>query len=394
MNQYLKKYPYTKISFGLGARKEIEKLAPQLGNKALFATSRGFAKKQGFLDEVVSSFNKIGVSLQDFTGIEPEPSDTTVGNLAKVIKKYKPDFLIALGGGSVIDALKAASAVASLGMELKDLYGADMVSQALAKNKAQLRPLVAIPSTSGSGSEVTKYAMVFDAKDKLKKMITDMALVPKIALIDPEIMMTMPESLTVATGLDALTHLVEAYLSGLHAPDWLAPMTMDAIQIILQYLPIAREHPLLMEPREKMALASTCAGIAICYKGTGLPHGFSYAFRDVLPHGSVVALLLIPCWKYYLPAVEEKTRKLAPAFRVDPALPINDLAEAIFSELRKLYQKLGLPASLAEAPGVTNAVLRRSVENLSKNQVKLENAPRPVPPKQAQEILAQIIKSA
>ena len=115
MNQYIKKYPFTKIYLGVGARKQIEKLAPEMGKKALLATSRGFAKAHGFLDGIVSSFNKTGVSLQVYSGIEPEPLDTTVEALAREIKKSKPDYLIALGGGSVIDALKVASALATTG---------------------------------------------------------------------------------------------------------------------------------------------------------------------------------------------------------------------------------------------------------------------------------------
>jgi alcohol dehydrogenase len=394
MNQYLKKYKYTQIHFGAGARKKIEKLGPELGKTALLATSRGFAKREGFLDEIVNIFNKTGVHLQVFAGIEPEPLDSTVENLARQIKKSRPDFLIALGGGSVIDCLKVASVMATLGVDLDKLWGADRITPLLSKARLKLRPLIAIPSTSGSGSEVTKYAVLYDSREKIKKAVIDLALCPSIALVDPEIMMSMPEKLTIETGLDALAHLVESFLNNQPAPGWLDDMTKDGIHLILQYLPSAAQHPRLLEPREKVALASTCAGIAITFKGTGLPHGFSFAFRDVLSHGSTVALLLAPCWRYYLPMVELKTRLLAPMFGVSLDLPMSEVAEAIFSALGNFYRKLGHPAKLSELPQVNDALLRDAVQALLKNPSKLDNAPRPVPAANARDILMQILKSA
>jgi len=394
MNQYLKKYKYTRIFFGPGARREIEKLAPELGNKALLATSRGFAKREGLLDEMVGIFNKVGVHLQVFPGIEPEPLDTTVENLARQLKKSQPDFLVALGGGSVMDAVKVASALAGLGVEIKALWGVDRVAPLLNKAQLKLKPMVAIPSTSGTGSEVTKFAVLYDTREKIKKAIADLALCPAIALVDPEIMSSMPESLTISTGLDALAHLIESYLNLQPGPDWLDPMTRDGVKLILQYLPAAAQHPSLAEPREKLALASTCGGIAISFKGTGLPHGFSFAFREVLPHGSTVALLLAPCWRYYLPMVESRTRLLAPLFGVNPLLPLSEVGEAIFCALENFYRKLGHPAKLSESPGITNSVLKAAIEALLSNPSKLENSPRPVPMNDARSILLQILKSA
>ena len=394
MNQYLKKYKHTRIFFGPGARLEIEKLAPDLGRKALLATSRGFAKREGFLEELVGIFNKLGVHLQVFPGIEPEPLDTTVENLARQIRKSKPDFLVALGGGSVIDATKTASALATLNLEIDKLWGTDRLTPLLDRAGLKLRPLLAIPSTSGSGSEVTKFAVLYDTREKIKKAIADLALCPNFALVDPEIMLSMPQGLTISTGLDALAHLIESFLNQQPGPDWLGPMTSDSVKLILQYLPVAAEHPRLLEPREKLALASTCAGIAITFKGTGLPHGFSFAFREILPHGLTVALLLAPCWRYYLPVVEPQTRALAPLFGINPALPLSELGEAVFSALENFFRKLGQPARLVEAPGITNSILNAAVEALLRNPSKLQNSPRPVPEKDARTILMQILKSA
>jgi len=394
MNQYLKKYKPTRIYFGAGERKIMERLAPEIGKKALLATSRGFAKREGFLDEIVACFNNTGVSLHVFAGIEPEPRDATVDNLSKQIRKFKPDFLVALGGGSVIDALKVASAMATLGVEINALWGTGTVTPLLEKSKQKLRPMIAIPSTSGSGAEVTKYAVLYDSKEKLKRIVVDPALIPAIAIVDPEIAASMPENLTISTGLDALAHLIESFLDRQAAPEWIEPMTIEAIRLGLSFLPTAAQHPNLAEPREKLALASTCGGIAINFKGTGLPHGFSFCFKDVLAHGSAVWLLLGPCWRYYLPMVEWNTRKLAPLFGVSEALPLEEMGEALFAALGNFCRKLGHPASLSEVPGVTDALLKRAVDAVIKNPGKLQNSPRAVPLDKAAQILMQILKSA
>ena len=142
-----------------------------------------------------------------------------------------------------------------------------------------------------------------------------------------------------------------------------------------------------------MALASTLAGIAINYKGTGLPHGFSFAFRDVLSHGSAVACPR-PVLEIYLPLVEMPTRKLAAVFPVDAGAPINEVGEAIFTSLENFYRSLGHPARLSEVPGINDAVMKKAIEALLKTPSKLENSPRPVPMANAQAVLMQILKSA
>jgi len=392
MNFYLEQYPYTRIFFGVGERKRIAEICSGLGEKCLVITSRGFARKLGILDQLKSSLTRDGVQVQVFEGIEPEPCDETSLTLAESIRSINPDFLIALGGGSVIDAVKCAEALATLEVNLKEIYGSDKVSALLAQKGKSLRPLIALPSTSGTGSEVTKYAVLYDGDEKMKVLVLDYSLCPKIAIVDPELSFSAPLDLTIATGLDALTHLIESYLNHQSAPEWIARMTEEGICLILENLPRLKKSLSDFEAREKMSLASTYGGIAITYKGTGLPHGFSYAFKEIIPHGSAVALTLIPSWRYYLPAVYDKTRKLAPLFGVEPALALDEMAEAIFNKLKGFFQELGHPVSLKDIPQVSEQVLQEGVKAVMKNPSKLANAPRPVPLEQAESILNRILR--
>ena len=393
MNTYLEQYPYTKIIFGSGKRGEIGKICKDLGRVCLLVTSQGFAKRYGYLDGLIAILEKDETRVEIFSGIEPEPSDNTVIKLFEKIKKTAPDFLIALGGGSVIDATKCADALATLGGNLNDLYGTDRVSQALRQADERLKPIIALPSTSGSGSEVTKYAVIYDETEQMKVLVADLAICPKIAVVDPEIIISAPLNLTIATGLDAFSHLIESYLNQKPAPNWVSEMTEKGISLILENLPRVKENLSDISAREKLSLASTYGGIAITFKGTGLPHGFSYSFKDILLHGSAVALTLLPSWRYYLPAVEEATRRLAPVFGIDPSLELNRVAEGIFSCIKKFFRSLGHPASLKEVKQVNEEVLQKAVMAVMKNPSKLENAPRPVPIGKAEEILKNILVS-
>jgi len=393
MNGYLDQYPYTKIYFGSGKRNDLGAICSDLGKKCLLITSRGFAQRLGFLDQVKATLEKAGIRPEVFAGIEPEPSDATVLKLAEHIKQSAPQFLVALGGGSVIDACKCAETIATLGMALKDMYCADSVTAAIKKTGGRLRPLIALPTTAGSGSEVTKYAVIFDQSEKTKVLIIDLALCPSIAVIDPELNLTGPLKLTVASGLDAFSHILESYLNPQAGPDWLTPMSIEGIGLILENLPRLKQSLSDLSAREKMSLASTYGGIGITYKGTGLPHGFSYCFKDILPHGSAVALTIVPSWRYYLPAVEEKTRKLAPIFGVDPGLGLDALGDGIFSRLNDFYRGLGHPARLSEVPEMTEEIYQNAVKAVMKTPQKLANAPRPVPLDQAELILARILRS-
>ncbi len=393
MNSYLERYPFTRIFFGSGKRKELGGICQELGKKCLLVTSRAFARRIGFLDQAKATLEKAGIRAEVFAGIEPEPSGDTVIKLSENIKQAAPDFLVALGGGSVMDACKCAESIATLGMSLKEMYRADSVTGALNHSGRRLRPMVALPSTAGSGSEVTKYAVVYDASEKSKVLIIDLALCPTIAVIDPELNLTGPLELTIPSGLDALSHILESYLNPQAAPDWLEPMSLEGIGLILENLPRLKLNLSDLGAREKMSLASAYGGIGITYKGTGLPHGFSYCFKDLLPHGSAVALTMVPSWRFYLPAVEAKTRKLAPGFGVEPNLPLPELGEAVFDRFHQFLRALGHPMSLQEVSAVDDRVLQDMVQSVLRTPAKLTNAPRPIAFDQAEQILLQILRS-
>ena len=266
------------IYYGKNALDELKNVK---GKRAIVVVGGGSMKRAGFLDKVVNNLKEAGLEVILFENVEPDPSITTVMKGAKAMQEFQPDWIVAIGGGSPIDAAKAMW----LFYEYPDTKFEDAVvpfSLPTLRTKAHF---IAIPSTSGTATEVTAFSVITDYEKGIKYPLADFNLTPDIAIIDPAIAETMPPKLTAHTGMDALTHAVEAYVSTV-ATDFTNPLAMKAIDLIIENL--EKSYKGDMAAREKMHYAQCLAGMAFSNGLLGIVHSMAHKTGAVFKNGHVV----------------------------------------------------------------------------------------------------------
>ena len=217
------------IYFGKGTLDELKNLK---GKKAIVVVGGGSMKRFGFLDKVVDNLKEAGREVQLFEGVEPDPSVETVMKGAKAMQEFQPDWIVSIGGGSPIDAAKAMWAF----YEYPDVTFEDLIVPFNFPTLRQKAKFLAIPSTSGTATEVTAFSVITDYAKGIKYPLADFNITPDVAIVDPDLAETMPAKLTAHTGMDALTHAIEAYVSTVASP-FTDPLALKAIKMVMQYLP-------------------------------------------------------------------------------------------------------------------------------------------------------------
>ena len=343
-----------KIFFEPGAIQYLEKM-PDI-SRAFIVTDEAM-EKLGYVDKILYYLRKRAryVHCEIFSEVEPDPSFDTIKRGVAAIENFKPDVIIALGGGSAIDAAK--------GMWLfyenpdADLEGLKLKFMDIRKRTYKFPKLgrkckmVAIPTTSGTGSEVTAFAVISDKVNNMKYPLTDYELTPDVAIVDPELVMSLPKKTTADTGIDVLTHALEAYVSVM-ASDYTDGLAEKAIEIVFEYLPLAYEDGTNRLAREKMHNASTIAGMAFTNAFLGINHSIAHKIGAEfhIPHGKANAIILPYVIKY---------NGTAPTKFVPWPKYENYIADKRYAEISK---KLGLPAS-TPAEGVKSLV--KAVQELN-----------------------------
>lgn len=360
----------TEIVFGEGAVESVGEYAKKVGRSPLVVIGGGSVRKNGILDKVERSLSRAGLRFAVHEGVHHDPTLEDVVGIVWAIRDGLHDCVIALGGGSVIDASKISA---------RDV-----------RNK----PLIAVPTTAGTGSEVNRHAFLVDGERKRKFPKSDMALMAKTAIADPELTYSMPPELTSATGLDALTHLIEGYFNQRDRQK-VNPLALENIPIVMEYLPRAYKDGGDKEARREMMKASVRAGVVIHFKPTGLPHGFSYSMYEELAHGNAVAVLLPYCWAYYVPDIGEKSIQAAKALgiKVNGMSP-KESARAGILRLFELYDELNHPKRLKDVKGMSEEKLAESAMALSKDFDKLDASPRRPSVGEEAETMLKIAQSA
>ena len=323
-----------------------------------------------------------------WTGVEAEPSAGTVEKMVEFLRQNQPENVVAVGGGSVLDAAKAAYLVYQTGWELNELFGVNRWSSA--NPGKRLKRMVAIPTTSGTGSEATPYSNIVDLSAGVKKLIVEDQSVPAIAFCPPSFQRSMPSELTRAVGCDALAHLIEGFLNvGADSRHPQANLwAKTGVELVARYLVRAVADPDDIEARRGMLVASTLGGMTIRFKSTGLPHLCSFSWFGRIAHGEAVALLLPGAWRYYLAnhAVAERTMELADIFP-------GTTPQEVIASYQEFIRSTGLPEKLSAWQGITPELLERTAGSGAENRMKLDNAPNPVPLEKSYDILLSIMKS-
>ncbi|MFS0785083.1 iron-containing alcohol dehydrogenase [Shouchella sp. 1P09AA] len=367
MNQHLFKSAY-KIWTGAGATAQLKQEVERLQMNNPLIVSDGIIKKVGLLDEVCATLE--GFSYGTFLDVEPEPAFSVIEACKEVFLAGGHDGFIAIGGGSAIDTAKAASVYASYEGSLHDFVGTDLVPQKGA-------PLIAIPTTAGTGSEVTNIAILSDKDAQLKKGIASDYLLPDVAIVAPEMTRTAPQHVTAASGIDAMVHGIEAYLS-VHASPITDALALKSMTMIARSLPKAYSNVNHLEAREEMATASLMAGMAFGNAGVGAVHALAYPLggRFQMAHGVSNALLLPFVMEVNKPACLERLKDIADALGEQTSgLSLNEAADRAILAMTRLCAQVKIPASLKEFD-IKESDLEEMAEDASKIDRLLKNNPR------------------
>ena len=335
--------------FGPGARKELPGVVARLGfKKALVVTDKGLMKF-GVAKMVLDVLDEANIPYAVFDEVKPNPTVTNVKMGIQALRDAQADFIVAIGGGSAMDTAKGVGIVCN-NPEFEDIVSLEGV----ADTKKKTVPIIALPTTAGTAAETTiNYVII--AEEKQKKMVcVDPNDIPCVAIVDAELMYSLPKSLTASTGMDAMTHAIEGLITK-GAWELSDMFEIKAIEMIHRYLPIAVEEPTNPEGRNGMAVAQYVAGMAFSNVGLGVDHGMAHplsALHDV-PHGVACAMLLPTVMRWNAPAALDKYVDIAKAVGVyRDGMTREEAADAACDEIANLSRRVGIPAHLSEL-GIT-----------------------------------------
>ncbi|MBQ0085837.1 MAG: lactaldehyde reductase [Prevotella sp.] len=335
--------------FGAGARQELPEVLNRMNlKKALVCTDKGLLAC-GTAKMVTDVLDNAGFPYEIYSEIKPNPTVTNVQQGVEAFKNSKADCLIAIGGGSSMDTAKG------IGIVSNNPEFADVVSlEGCAPTKHKSVPIIALPTTAGTGAEVTINYVIIDEKRQAKMVCVDPNDIPAVAIVDPELMYSLPKGLTAATGMDALTHAIEGYIT---KGAWVMSdmYELQAIKMIAENLPLAVEEPKNPVGREGMALAQYIAAQAFSNVGLGLVHGMAHPMGSLhdIPHGVANALLLPTIMEFNKPCCVEKFGVIAQYMGVDTTgMTAEQAADAAVEAVRKLSIRVGIPQTLSEI-GIT-----------------------------------------
>lgn len=370
MNDFIFRMP-TKVIFGVDATKKVPSLCREQGFSRLFVvTGMTSTKKSLHLQALLTDLASLGLVTQVFSDVEADPSVETVDSGAARLTAFGADALIAFGGGSPMDAAKSMSMVSANGGSIFDYMrgGKTFVKPGL--------PLICIPTTAGTGSEVTASAVTTDKLSKQKIGIGHDFQLPKYAIIDPVVQASMPSAVTAATGLDALTHAIEAYVA-LKANPMTDGLALTAIKLIADNLRLACANGEDLVARANMAMASLIAGVAFANAGLGAVHAIAHPVgaQFAVAHGTANGIVLPYVMDYCLMANYPKFREIAIAMGKDVSgLNLRDAAALSVEAVEELKLDVGIAARLSDI-GVPAAALEDIVRDAVTFRL-LPNSPR------------------
>ena len=277
----------TEIHFGTGRLSEVGEVITKYGKRCLLVTVPMEGVLAPLFDKVKRYLKESGVNVEHFDGVVPNPTTDCVSAGAEIARAFRPDVILGVGGGSSIDTTKAIAVEATHpGTAWDYLWFRD------SQPTEQTLPIIAVATTSGTGAEVTRVAVITNTAEKTKSAIFNSHIYPKVSIIDPELMVTLPPHVTASTGFDVFCHAFESYLHSKASP-YTDLLALEAIRLVARYLPVVVEDGSNLGAREAMAWASTLAGLCIANAGVTLPHGIGMTIGGQCPqvmHGEAMAV--------------------------------------------------------------------------------------------------------
>lgn len=371
-------------------RGSLEFLKTLEGKKAMLVLGGGSMKKFGFVDKVLGYLKEAGIETELFENVEPDPSVETVMAGAEAMRKFEPDWIISMGGGSPIDAAKAMWVF----YEYPDTTFEEIIQPFSFPKLRKKARFLAIPSTSGTATEVTAFSVITDNQKGTKYPLADFNITPDIAVVDPELAETMPSKLTSYTGMDALTHAIEAYVSTLNGP-FTDPLAIQAIEMIIKYLPYSFNGD--KNAREQMHYAQCLAGMAFSNALLGITHSMAHKTGPVystghIPHGCANAIYLPYVIKYNAKeeVAEERYAQIAKAIKLE-GTDNKALVDALCKKIQEFNDKMNIPKTLKEFGIIEEEFLDKldKVSELAVQDACTGSNPRKIDPSQ----MAQLLKA-
>lgn len=335
------KFAIPEVIFGNGSIKYLASCAHRLGARRIFLVSDPGLEASGWVERIIDILRKDKLECVFFSEISSNPRDWQVHKGAELYLEQNADAIIGLGGGSPIDGAKGIATIVSNGGRIRDYEGANRIMR-------PLPPMIFIPTTAGSGSDVSQYAIITDMERHVKMSIISRSLVPNISIIDPQILATNPRELILASGIDALSHAIESYVSRLASP-FTESQALNAIGLILDSITRAAEDKDL-DALKNLSIASTEAGMSFSNAGLGIGHALAHSLggRFDVMHGMVHPILLPAVMRYNIPSC---TRKMANIARTIVGVRMESsqtLAEQGCESLAVMFERMKIPVHLRD----------------------------------------------
>jgi alcohol dehydrogenase class IV len=390
---------------GVGVLEQAGALAASLGRRALFVRD-AFPGCEPYTETICASLNAAGVEIVAVVdGAAPNAPREDLQRIAAEVTAARPEVVVSFGGGSTIDAVKAAIVLDVLGGGIEEYFGTGLVSAALEKTGKTLIPHLAIQTASSSSAHLTKYSNITDRSTNQKKLIVDEAVVPQRALFDYAVTTGSPLSLTADGALDGISHALEVLYSAAGKPAYgkVEPVALEAIRLVVAHLPAALQQPSDTTARTALGLATDLGGYAIMIGGTNGAHLTSFSLVDVLSHGRACGMLNPYYTVFFAPAVTDALRKVAAIYREhgymaeDPAqLSGRELGLAAAQAMIAFEKQIGFPTTLQEVPGFTDQHIEQALSAAKNPQLKmkLENMPVPMTAEMVDEYMRPILLAA
>ena len=359
----------------------LEALKTFEGKRAMICVGGGSMKRFGFLDKAEQYLKEAGMEVELYEGIEPDPSVETVMKGAAAMAKFQPDWIIAMGGGSPIDAAKAMW----IKYEYPECTFEDMCKVFGLPKLRRKAHFCAISSTSGTATEVTAFSIITDYSKGIKYPIADFEITPDVAIVDPELAETMPKKLVAHTGMDAMTHAIEAYI-GRSTTRLTRAMSEEAATRIVRSLYTAYENGGDMQARADMLRAAYCAGVSFTRSYVGYVHGVAHSLGGQygVPHGLANAVILPYFLDAYGAACHQKLGRLARVAHVAPeSASDREAAEAFIRWIREMNARMGIPEKI---PQIRTA----DIPEMARHAARESNPLYPVPVLMDERQLAQM----
>ncbi len=375
------------LYWGKGSLEQLKNLD---GKKAIIVLGGGSMKRFGFVDKVLAYLDEAGIQTQLFENVEPDPSVETVMKGAEAMRAFEPDWIIAMGGGSPIDAAKAMWVF----YEYPDTTFEDIIQPFSFPTLRQKAKFLAIPSTSGTATEVTAFSVITDYQKGTKYPLADFNITPDVAIVDPDLAETMPAKLTAHTGMDALTHAIEAYVSTLNCP-FTDPLALQAIKIVNAEL--LKSYAGDMAAREQMHYGQCLAGMAFSNALLGITHSLAHKTGPTystghIPHGCANAIYMPYVIRFNAKVAEANARyaDIARSLGLEGA-DDEALKEALCTLIESMNEKMDIPKNLKDFGIPEDEFLEKLdfVAELAVEDACTGSNPRPVD----KDLMAQLLKA-